>query len=280
MKRLTLTCSVLCAFCTWTYAGPEPISSGKEVTQAVAPQTSCFEGWYFGIHGGGLLSNFDNRADVFEETIAPNNATISTFASGGSSDNWGGEGGFHAGYNWQRGHWIFGLEADVQGSNFSTNSEATAVIVLPPGSPFLFTTDVTAKAQVDMYSTARLRVGYTIGDRIMVFGTGGGAFGLTEFKLNSELESLTPADRGLHGDFESRRNLETRGGWTAGGGFDFCLNQHWILSFTYLYVDLGDRSANDSLFAVSTQGRTYFADTHAATDFKYHVFQGGLTFHF
>jgi outer membrane immunogenic protein len=278
MKKFTLALALFCACWALAYAGPEPLPA-KEIAPAPPPPTSCFEGWYFGIHGGAILSNFDNSTDAFEETFAPRGGSESAFDSSGKHDETSGEGGLHAGYNWQRGHWVFGLEVDIQGSDLSSTSEATAIIELPPGAPFFFTTDVTAKTQVDWYATGRLRVGYALADRFMIFGTGGGAGGLTEFNVFSDLEADTPV--GLHdSDFALHRDREIRGGWTAGGGIDFCLSQHWMLNFTYLYVDLGDRSRDDSLFAISTQGRTFFGDTHASTDFKFHVFQGGLSFHF
>src|SRR5437867_1749347 len=56
MKKFTLTLALFCACGALAYAGPEPLAS-KEIAPAPMP-TSCFEGWYFGIHGGALLSNF------------------------------------------------------------------------------------------------------------------------------------------------------------------------------------------------------------------------------
>jgi len=278
MKKFNLTFVLFCACGALAYAGPEPVTS-KEVAPVPAPQPSCFEGWYFGIHGGALLSNFDNDTDVFEETFAPRGGSESALDSSRRSDQWSGEGGLHAGYNWQHDHWVFGLEVDVQGTDFTSTSEATASFALPPGPPFLFTTDVTAKTDINWYSTGRLRLGYVVGDRFMIFATGGGTVGLTEFTTVSSLEASTPVDPDSR-DFAFKRNRGIRGGWTAGGGFDFCLSQHWMLNFTYLYVDLGDARESSSLFAESSQGRTFLGDTHASTDFKFHVFQGGLSFHF
>jgi len=280
MKKFALTFVLSCACaCALVYAGPEPLPSKEVAPMAPAPM-SCFAGWYFGIHGGAVLSNFDNRADAFEETFAPRGGSESAFDSTRKNDDWSGEGGLHAGYNWQFGHWVFGLEADIQGTQLRNTADAIAFMQLPPGTPFNFFTEINAEADVDWYSTGRLRLGYVFADRFMLFATGGGVLGSTQYNAFSHLYALTPLDNAPEVDFAFERDRSIRGGWTGGGGIDICLGQHWWLDFTYLYVDLGSESASASLSSVSTQGRTFFGDTSARTDFRFHQFQGGLSFHF
>ena len=43
-------------------------------------------------------------------------------------------------------------------------------------------------------------------------------------------------------------------GWTVGGGLEFCLTQHFLLTFTYLYVDLGKSSTAVSYSETSPNG--------------------------
>jgi outer membrane immunogenic protein len=279
MRKLTLTLALFCACCAFAYAGPEPLPS-KEIAPAPPPPSSCFEGWYFGIHGGAILSNFDNRAEAAEETFRPRGGSESAFDSTKKDDEWSGEGGLHAGYNWQRGHWVFGLEVDIQGTQLRNTVDADAFMVLPPGTPFVFATEMNAEADVDWYSTGRLRIGYVFADRFMIFGTGGGAVGSTQYNALSTLYGLTPEDNAPEKDFLFARDRKIRGGWTGGGGIDICLSQHWWLDFTYLYVDLGSDSESAALFSESTEGRTFFGDTRARTNFRFHQFQGGLSFHF
>src|SRR5437660_421868 len=108
MKKLTLTLALFCACCALAYAGPVPTSS-KEIAPVPAPPTSCFEGWYFGIHGGGVWANLDAETSAFEETLPPRGGGFSEslFLETRKSNQTSGEGGLHAGYNWQRGGWVF-----------------------------------------------------------------------------------------------------------------------------------------------------------------------------
>jgi opacity protein-like surface antigen len=118
----------------------------------------------------------------------------------------------------------------------------------------------------------------------MIFGTGGGAAGLTEL---SEVTSVNETTRfgGAFSDTFRAGSRDVRGGWTGGGGIDFCISQHWTLNFTYLYVDLGDEHVGNSVvFSAPTNNganvRNFDSETRARSDFKFHDFRGGLTFHF
>jgi len=283
MKKFALTFVLLCACTALIYAGPEPMAS-KEVAPVPAPPPSCFEGWYFGIHGGGIWANLDTRTAAFEQTISPltgeEPGVVDTiFDSTGKRDETSWEAGLHGGYNWQRGGWVFGLELDIQGTDLRRNASASDFFLLPPGETFVYTTEINSKVSLDWYGTGRVRIGHTLGDRIMVFGTGGGAVGLTEVSEVTSVHEATPVGGQFTNQF-SDNNRGVRGGWTAGGGIDFCICPHWILNFTYLYVDLGDESAGTNVFVTSGQGRTFDSETRVRSDFKFHDFRGGLTFHF
>ena|SRR5437588_1575787 len=293
MKKFTLTFGLFSACCGLAYAGPEPMAS-KEIAPVPAPPPSCFEGFYFGIHGGGILTEFDFQTSAFEETLPPaanpGGFSESAFAeTGRRNGSWTWEGGLHGGYNFQRGSWVFGLEVDIQGSDLERRESVFDFILLPSDeggseNDHFYSTEIHSKTALDWYATGRLRIGHTLGDRIMVFGTGGGAVGLTEL---SEVTSIIAAtsEGGTTSALLFKNNREIRGGWTGGGGIDFCLSQHWMLNFTYLYVDLGDSSVSSpALLTLPAPGRggfrTFDSVTRARSDFKFHVFQGGLTFHF
>jgi outer membrane immunogenic protein len=287
MKKFTLTLALSCACTALIYAGPEPMAS-KEIAPVPAPAPSCFEGWYAGVHGGGIWANLDTTTSAFEETLAPagrGGFSESLFLAVRQTDQTSWEGGLHGGYNWQRGGWVFGLEVDIQGTDLQRNAEVFDFIQLPGGNSeeHVYTTSIVSHAALDWYATGRVRVGHTLGDRVMIFGTGGGAVGLTEL---NEVTSVNENTRfgGAFSDTFRAGNREVRGGWTGGGGIDICLSQHWILNFTYLYVDLGDEHVGNSVvftsLPVSFGVRTFDSETRARADFKFHDFRGGLTFHF
>jgi outer membrane immunogenic protein len=287
MKKIALTFAILCAFCAWAYAGPEHISS-KEVMQEAAPApTSCFEGWYFGIHGGGLLTNFDSETSAFEDTEPPRGGGFSEslFQSTGRHNDNSGEGGLHAGYNWVRGGWVFGFEVDASASNLERSDSVFDFLQLPGGNSneHIYTTAIDSKTELDWYSTGRLRVGHTLGDRVMIYGTGGGAMGLAGVSQVTSVNENTRFGGAVSEQFSSS-DRQIRGGWTGGGGIDFCLTQNIILNFTYLYVDLGTASTGTNFaftsLPVAAGVRTFNSQTNVNSDLKFHVFQGGLSFHF
>lgn len=113
-------------------------------------------------------------------------------------------GGVQAGYNWQSGAFVFGLEGDIQ----ATGAEETFA-------PWKFSNP--------WFGTVRGRAGYAL-NNILFFGTGGLAFG--------ELRATT------FGVSESHTNA----GWTLGAGAEVGLGfaPNWSAKVEYLYVDLAN----------------------------------------
>ena len=287
MKKFTLTFALFCACTALIYAGSEPMAS-KEIAPVPAPQPSCFEGFYFGIHGGAIWANLDAETAAFEETLPPvgrGGFAESLFLETKKSDETSWEAGLHGGYNWQRGGWVFGFELDIQGTDLRRDASVFDFIQLPGGNSaeHIYTTSIDSHAALDWYATGRIRIGHTLGERVMIFATGGGAGGLTEL---SEVTSVNENTRfgGVFSDTFRNSSRGIRGGWTGGGGIDFCISQHWALNFTYLYVDLGDEDVRTNVAflgdPVDFGRRSFDSRTRATADFKFHDFRGGLTFHF
>jgi outer membrane immunogenic protein len=128
-------------------------------------------------------------------------------------------GGGQAGYNWQRGTWLFGLEGDIQGSDERGSSDVCFAVGCPPGSTFL-----TANYKLDWFGTARGRVGFLPTDRVLLYATGGLAYGHL-----SATAPLVPLSWGT-----------TNAGWTVGVGAEAAIDQHWSVKVEYLYMDLGN----------------------------------------
>jgi outer membrane immunogenic protein len=128
-------------------------------------------------------------------------------------------GGGQAGYNWQRGTWLFGLEADIQGSDERGSGDVCTVAGCPLGSSIL-----TANYKLDWFGTARGRVGFLPTDRVLLYATGGLAYG--HLSANAPLVPLSWGS--------------TRAGWTVGAGAEVALDPHWSVKIEYLYMDLGN----------------------------------------
>lgn len=280
MKKLALASSLLSALCALTFAGPEPLPESKNPVVEV-PTERCFDGWYFGVHGGALLEDFNREtsADVTAD-IGAGFFFDSDHSSRGDNQS-SGEAGLHIGYNFQRGGWVFGIEVDASLTNFEEDGFAFAATD-PPGQSAI-AAGITSRTDVDWYSTVRPRIGHTLGQRLYVFGTGGLALGLVDVSEVTAISGHTgggPAGVILQPPL-SDGDKSVEFGWTAGGGFDICLTHHVILNFTYLYVDLGDKSASTSFITTSPNGAdTFTGVTSVRSDLKFHVFEGGLSFRF
>jgi outer membrane immunogenic protein len=112
------------------------------------------------------------------------------------------EGGVEAGYNWQSGQFVFGVEGDLNASGASDTF-----------APWKFSNP--------WFGTVRGRAGYAM-NNILLYGTGGLAFG-----------GVTGATFGLS---ENHSNV----GWTVGAGAEVGLTQNWSAKVEYLYVDLNN----------------------------------------
>jgi outer membrane immunogenic protein len=113
-------------------------------------------------------------------------------------------GGVQAGYNFQTGPWVFGIEGDLQ----ATGADDTFA-------PWKFSNP--------WFGTVRGRAGYAF-NNLFVYGTGGLAFG----ELRGETFGLSES--------------HTNAGWTAGVGAEFGFTQQWSAKVEYLYVDLSSNN--------------------------------------
>jgi outer membrane immunogenic protein len=150
----------------------------------------------------------------------PVTTTLGSVPLSGRSNVNGFIGGGQIGYNWQRGTWLFGLEADFQGSDERGSGDVCIVAGCPAGS-----TAFTANYKLDWFGTARGRIGFLPAARVLLYATGGLAYG--HFGANIPADPTTTWGA-------------TRAGWTVGAGAEAAIDNNWSVKLEYLYMDLGD----------------------------------------
>ncbi len=163
----------------------------KAPPPGVAPvYLSDWAGFYIGIHGGGGWAE-----------------TTFDFFTGDNAKPSGGLVGGHAGYNWQYGSVVAGVEVDFDGADITKT--------VLPGTRFQL------KEKTDELASARARLGYLVFPGLLAYGTAGAGWGHTE---------LSPSD------FTSAAN---QFGWVAGAGLEYKLVEHVLLRAEYLHYDFG-----------------------------------------
>jgi len=169
----------------------------------VATPVYDWSGYYVGVFGGGGLGNHNyNNANGFAGFA---NFTVN-YASTGAV------GGGEAGYNWQTGNYLFGVEADGFWSGIKGNDASQQL-------------GVTDQSNLRWGGTLRARGGVTV-DRLLLFFTGGWAFGDI---LHTSTAAGFPVDQ-----FTNHQS-----GLTAGGGIAYALTNNVIGKIEYRYYDLG-----------------------------------------
>ena len=234
MKTAALTISLLCALGAFAYAGPERISSGKEMV-APAPPPPCptWTGFEIGGFGAWTEGQIKTHLDLTGEWEEFHNAEVQLQNQGERSfNNSGGEIGGLIGYNYQfAGNWVIGAEFDG-GKMFLRDSREREFIV-PAG---FFDEEVDREFLVE----ASVKTNYllTLGGKLgyafchwMPYFTGGAAWGDIDF-------SARLAEPGQDFRFEGSRS-NTRTGWFVGGGLEYMLTNHWRLRVQYQYIDFG-----------------------------------------
>jgi len=169
-------------------------------------------------------------------------------------------GGVQAGYNWQAASWVFGVEADIQGSTQRDNK--TCVEFCSSATPLFAQYDAT----LPWLGTVRGRFGYSVGPTLF-YATGGFAYGGIKTRITSDIGGPSTVELS-----------RTKGGWTAGAGMEtpFTLldlfGPNWTSKTEYLYVDLG--STSDTF---TTTGAGPITSTIRVQE---HIFRTGLNYHF
>lgn len=280
MKKTALTFAISLLISSIAFAGSE----AKEIVpQPVAP-APCFDGWYIGIHGAGVYEEADIHTFTEAQIAEREDGTDVFFDERRDHGNEtsGGFGGLQLGRNFQFGSFVVGLEGDFSiGSLQKEGGRARIDILETDDEDASLRAVTTTTTQLNWYATVRPRVGYVFwNNRLMVFGTGGFAAGQADFDVVTDTHFDVEGDTGhvrLH-----RHDDDPRTGWTAGGGFDFCVSPRVILNLTYLYMDLGNKNARTREFSFGDEGEDSidFAVGQANSNLHYHVFQAGVNFKF
>jgi outer membrane immunogenic protein len=191
LKKLVAGCFALGVVVAASCAAAADLSLAPlyKAPPAVVTQAYNWTGFYLGANAGGGWGH-----SWWSATGTPVNLS-------------GAQAGGTAGYNWQLGNTVLGLEGDMDWSNL----KGTGTTGCAAG----------CTTKDNWLSTVRGRVGYAFGG-VLPYVTGGLAVG--------DVNVSTPGFAGTS---------STNAGWTVGGGLEVALPGNWSAKAEYLHVDLG-----------------------------------------
>jgi outer membrane immunogenic protein len=186
VKKILLTTTALIALGIAPAAAADLAARPYTKAPAAAIAINNWSGFYLGAMGGYAQEN----ADAF--------ALSGGFAGG------------TAGYNWQTGNIVLGLEADAAWADVG------ATVGIIPGLASI-------NYKIRDMGTVRGRVGYAF-DSVLIYGTGGYAW--SNNRLTGTVLGLSASDSKFHS------------GWTVGAGVEVMFAPKWSVKAEYLYKSL------------------------------------------
>ncbi|WP_099866030.1 outer membrane protein [Pararhizobium haloflavum] len=270
MKRLVLSLAAV-AFAAPAVAADAVVYNEPAPPAAPMEMARDWSGFFVGVHAGGAFNpdtgvlTFDRDGDgIFGDTI-PTATGSSAFGNNfdGAFDS-GFVGGAHVGYDQQFGSIIVGGVLDITATDIGDTQSGFST------TPAFYT----VQRELDYYATARLRLGYAVNDRFMVYGTGGVAYGDIDYSYLSDTPATVEPYGGDDDDF----------GYVVGAGAETMVTDMISLGVEYQYVNLGDSDFGANLSGVapfSGAGSAGFTNSVGTKDdFDFHTIQVKMSLRF
>jgi outer membrane immunogenic protein len=251
MKKIVLATALLALGSASAFAADLPAR-----TYTKAPMMAPINTWQGFYIGGNVGYGWGNGTiDLTPRLLDGNAASLDTKSNGVI-------GGAQIGYNWQIGAVVTGLEADIQGSSIKGSAHTTFKNT-DNGAPV----DFSASSKLSWFGTVRGRLGATVTPDLLIYGTGGLAYGHVSASADTFFD--------VFNDFPGSVS-KTNVGWTAGAGGEWMFAHNWSAKLEYLYIDLGNVStvALNHLFPASSSAAVYTLKT------RENIVRAGVNYHF
>jgi outer membrane immunogenic protein len=307
MKTLKAAISLLVLSCISAIAADLPSIK----LAPVATPAPVWTGFYAGLNAGGTWGN--NNSTKESTWPLANGGLIywATLNGKVSSANANGFiGGGQVGYNWQipfqNINILAGVEADIQGISSDGGVRTTnADWQLQQLGCCNVLNSTRVSTSMHWIGTVRGRLGYLVTPNLLLYGTGGLAYGTFNFNIRkTQLDSFVfPADYGACPGFSgyscngitpiaiavgSANSSSNLVGYSVGGGAEWMLFRDWSLKAEYLYYNLGDVVTttflkNYPLGYSAASGVRYdrpFAESNSRTSVNGNIVRAGVNYHF
>ncbi len=190
---------------------------GRRASYA-APCCSFFNGFYLGGHAG-----YTFKSDVFVRDVDGYNGPLGSFGY----DANGPMAGIQLGYNLKLQNFLAGVEVDLGGMKISDNAQ------FPPYVGVRGPLDSRASFSTDAYATVTGRLGFLLGDSVLLYGKAG--WGTVHASVS--FIDQDPAGITLTTGTGSRAWLD---GAVWGGGIEVAIGKYASVKLEYLRFDVGE----------------------------------------
>lgn len=254
MRMLALGLFASTALCTSAFAADlaAPAASPDVVVE------TTWSGFYAGLEAGyafGDKAEYDFQDDFLNFVLGDDVFGVL------ENDLDGFLGGVYAGFNYQTGNFVLGLEGSFAGADISGSELGD------PTGIGLITAET--ETEINWLATATARVGYLVSDNFLIFAKGGAAF--------AEIDSKGAVDF-IFNDILTIDASETALGFTVGAGGEFKIAENWSAKVEYNYVrfDDVDFSGDVALFS----GAIPVGEYDYTADVDLHLVKAGIAYHF
>lgn len=210
--------AAIVAFCIGTIVSGSAAKADGDPKSFAAPTAFSWTGLYVGAQLGGLANLADVTDPLGASLFGNPNVASGAFA------------GLQAGYNYQSGMVVYGVEADVAFPQVEGTSTCSAL-----SGDFI---NSNCKVGIDAFGTLTARLGLALGPdgRSLIYGKGGAAWYSGSLGL-----ATNDSARGFYGNPYTTRNDGTSSwGWTLGAGAEYALTGNWSMKAEYDYANFGD----------------------------------------
>ena len=298
-KTASLTALIVALSASSAFGADVPSKKGPVVAPAVTP---TWTGIYAGLNAGGTWANRSYQIASAPSYLGSTNtgpnpsgnadysaAAILGIAGSGSANSLGFIGGGQIGYKYQiADSFLAGVEADIQGiagngggGNYWRNTSVLGQNLYNHN----YLSSASVSTNLDYLGTVRGRAGYLITPTVIVYGTGGLAYGGVNLSFtgaqigynhNQDYATISPGYKAVN---------QTQVGWTAGGGFEWMFLQNWSAKAEYLYYDLGSvTTATGYTIAAKVRGVdpqiNLINSSQASSRFNGNIARLGVNYHF
>ncbi len=248
MKLLKTMAAALAASTIAGSAFAADLPSRKVAPAYIAPApVFTWTGFYLGLNAGYAWDSTAYATSMLPGSHLGALANVlSVSASGTGAGSRGGfTGGAQAGFNYQMGMFVAGVETDIAfvPKAFSLNGSG----ILTTGNPYLINHSINS----GVFGTVRGRLGVAF-DRALIYATGGLAYRTGNYSWNY-FDTLFAATGGASAGLKL--------GWTIGGGVEYAFAPNWTVKAEYLHSDFG--TVDTTGIVVSTTGGVNVVSTSA-----------------